>query len=202
MVLSITSYGPYAHDGCYAEKGQELMGNTLETASTHEDRTDAIHKIVHGIDVSGEVCQVGHGACWCEQTAEKKHAHHKEPHHKDRLLHRVAVVGDDETETAPEECQQHGQGKDEPQWTLAGNAIDEPRENKTYHNDKQGYNPIWDKFGKYERPFWYGGDIDLLDGARLLLTHYIECGQKTAHQHHHHGEESGNHEHLIVEVLF
>lgn len=105
MVLFIAPHRPYPHNRGYAEKSQELVGYAMETASTHEDHTDAIHKIVHGIDVSGEVCQVGHGACWCEQTAEKKHAHHKEPHHKDRLLHRVAVVGDDETETAPEECQ-------------------------------------------------------------------------------------------------
>ena len=108
MVLSVTSYGPYAHDGCYAEKGQELMGNTLETAAAHKHGADALHEVVHGIDIGGEIGQVGHGASGSEQAAEQEHAHHEEPHHEDGLLHGVAVVGDDEAETAPEECQQHG----------------------------------------------------------------------------------------------
>ena len=114
MVLPVTHYSPNAHDGGYAEKSKELVGNAMEIAPAHEDGADGLHEIVHGIDVGGEICQVGHGARGGEQAAEQKHAHHKEPHHEDGLLHRVAIIGDDEPETAPEECQQHCQGKDNP----------------------------------------------------------------------------------------
>ena len=201
MILLVASYRPDTHDRGYDEKGEELVGNAVETATTDKDRADAIDKIVHRVDVGGEVCQLGHGARGGEQAAEKKHAHHEEPHHEDSLLHGVAVVGDDESETAPEESQQHCQGKDEPQGALAGDAIDEPREDETDYNDKEGYEPIGYELGKDERPLRHWGDVYLLNGAGLLLTHDVEGGQETAHEHHDHGKEGGYHEHLVVEVL-
>ena len=103
----VASHGPCSHYHAYGEKSHDLVGDIVQTASTDEDCADGIDKIVHGIDVCGEVGKMGHRSCGCEQAAEQKHADHKKPHHKDCLLHGVAIVGDDESETAPKQCQQH-----------------------------------------------------------------------------------------------
>ena len=110
------------------------MGNIIEVASTYEYRTYGLNKIVHGIDICGEISQMGHGARGSEQSAEQQHAYHKEPHHEDGLLHGVAIVGDDKSETAPEEGQQHCQGEDEPKRPLTSDVVEEPREHKAYDN--------------------------------------------------------------------
>ena len=74
------------------------MGDVCEVATTHIDGADGIDEVVHGVDVGGEVGQLRHGACRCEESAEQENTHHKEPHHKDGLLHGIAVVGDNESE--------------------------------------------------------------------------------------------------------
>ena len=105
----VASHGPCSHYHAYGEKSHDLVGDIVQTASTDEDCADGIDKIVHGVNVCGEVCGMRHGACRCEQAAEQQHADDKEPHHEDGLLHGVTIVGYDESETAPEECQQHCQ---------------------------------------------------------------------------------------------
>ena len=103
----VASHGPYSHYYAYGEKSHDLVGDIVQTASTDEDCADGLNKIMHGIDVCGEVGKMGHRSCGSEQATEQKHAYHKEPHYKDCLLHGVAIVGDDESETAPKQCQQH-----------------------------------------------------------------------------------------------
>ena len=103
----VASHGPCSHYYAYGEKSHDLMGYIAEVASAHKYRADGLNKIMHGIDVCGEEGKMGHRSCGSEQATEQKHAYHKEPHYKDCLLHGVAIVGDDESETAPKQCQQH-----------------------------------------------------------------------------------------------
>ena len=188
MVFLVAPYRPHAHDGGYDEEREELVGYAVEAAATDEHGAYAIDEVVHRVDVSGEVCQMGHGAGGGEQSAEQKHAHHEKPHDEDGLLHGVAVVGDDESKAAPKEGQEHGQGEDEPQWALARDAVDEPREHEAHHDDKEGYQPVGYELGEDERPLGYEGDVNLLDGAGLLFAHDVERRQKSAHHHHDHGK--------------
>lgn len=66
IILLVASYCPNTHDRGDDEKGEELVGNALETATADKDSAYAIDKIVHRVDVGGEVCQLGHGASWGE----------------------------------------------------------------------------------------------------------------------------------------
>ena len=85
------------------------MGDIMEGATTHEDSANGIDKVVHGVHVGSQVCEVWHGAHGSEQTTEQKHTDHEEPHDEDGLLHRVAIVGDDEAQTAEEQGKKHRQ---------------------------------------------------------------------------------------------
>ena len=38
------------------------MGDAVEVAATDKDGADGIDEVVHGIDVGGEIGEVGHGA--------------------------------------------------------------------------------------------------------------------------------------------
>ena len=72
------------------------MNYVLETTTTNEYGSDSIDEVVHRVDVGGQVSPVWHRARWSEETREQHDADHKEPHDKHGLLHRVAVVGDNE----------------------------------------------------------------------------------------------------------
>lgn len=84
------------------------MEHLPEPASTDEYGAYGIYEIVHGVYVGGQVGPVGHGAGRGEQAAQQHDAHHKEPHHKDGLLHGIAVVGHQEAEAGEEQGQEHG----------------------------------------------------------------------------------------------
>ena len=85
------------------------MGDALEVTTTYEDRADGINEVVHGVDIGGQVGEVWHGARGREETTEQEHTDHEEPHDEDGLLHRVAIVGDDEAQTAEEQGKEHRQ---------------------------------------------------------------------------------------------
>ena len=72
------------------------MGDGLQPATSHEDGTDGISEVVHGVDVGGQVGPVGHGARRGEESAQQEHTHHEEPHDEHGLLHGVAIVRNDE----------------------------------------------------------------------------------------------------------
>ena len=201
VVLSVADDGPDGGEGGDGGEGEHLMDDAVHVAATDKDGADGIDEIMHGIDVGGEVSQVGHGARGGEETAEQQHTDDEEPHDEDGLLHGVAIVGDDQSEAAEEQCQKHGEKIDQQQGALTGDAIDEPREHKTDGDQEEGDEPIGDNLSKDKRAFGDGGDIDLLDGALLLLAHDIQCRQEARHQHQQDGKEGGNHEYLVVEVL-
>ena len=134
-VLPVTPHRPAGHDAGDGGKGTQLVGDVAEIAASDENRTDGIDKVMHGIDVGGEIGQVGHRTHGGEESAEQEHAHHEKPHHEHRLLHRIAVVRNNEAETAPENGEQHGKDKDKPRRTLAGDAVEDPRQKQTDHLD-------------------------------------------------------------------
>ena len=109
LILLVALHCPYRHKKSNGEKGQQLMGDGRETATTDEDGADGIDEIVHGVDVCGEVRPPGHGASGREETAEQHDAYHEEPHHEDGLLHGVAIVADDESERREEQGKKHCQ---------------------------------------------------------------------------------------------
>ena len=114
MVFPVTTYSPNPHSCGNNKESEKLMGNTEETATTYEHSTYGINEVVHRIYVRGEISNIWHGTHRSKEPAEQEHTYHKEPHYEDRLLHGIAIIGDDKSETAPEECQQHSQGKDKP----------------------------------------------------------------------------------------
>ena len=144
---------------------------------------------------------VGHGAHGRVEATEQHEAHHTKPHHKHRLLHRVAVVGHREPYPAHHQCQQRREHVEPEDVAPARDAVDGPREQEAERDHEQGDGPVGDEFGQDKTPLAHGRDVDLLDGARLLLAHDVERGQKSAHHHEHHRHERGYHEHLVVEVL-
>ena len=81
------------------------MGDALETSTTNEDGTDGIDKVVHRIDISGKISPIGHRSNRSEETRKQHQANYKEPHDEHGLLHGVAIVGDNKSEAAEEECQ-------------------------------------------------------------------------------------------------
>ena len=177
------------------------MDHLTEAAATDEDGADGIDEVVHGIDIGGEVGPLRHRARGGEETAEQHDAHHEEPHDEDGLLHGVAVVGDDESERREEQSQQHGKHIDEPERAGGREAVDEPGQQEAHGDDKEGDEPVRDEFGEDEGPLRHWRDINLLDGARLLLADDVERGQEARHQHHHDGQQGGNHIELVVLVL-
>ena len=114
MVFPVTTYSPNPHSCGNNKESEKLMGNTEETATTYEHCTYGINEVVHRIYVRGEISNIWHGTHRSKEPAEQEHTYHKEPHYEDHLLHGIAIIGDDKSETAPEECQQHSQGKDKP----------------------------------------------------------------------------------------
>ena len=114
MVFPVTTYSQNPHSCGNNKESEKLMGNTEETTTTYEHSTYGINKVVHRIYVRGEISKIWHGTHRSKKPAEQEHTYHKEPHYEDRLLHGIAINGDDKAETAPEEGQQHSQGKDKP----------------------------------------------------------------------------------------
>ena len=109
VVLLITLDGPNGHGQANEGESYDLMGNRGNTTSTEKDRADGIDEVVHGIDVSGEVRPVGHGADRCEQATQQEETDNEEPHDKDGLLKGFAVVGYDEPEGGEEQGEKHSQ---------------------------------------------------------------------------------------------
>ena len=56
----VASHGPCSHYHDYGEKSHDLVGDIVQTASTDEDCADGIDKIVHRVNVCGEVCGMRH----------------------------------------------------------------------------------------------------------------------------------------------
>ena len=160
------------------------MGNAGEASTTNEDGADGVDEIVHGVDVGGQVRPVGHGARRREEPAEQHQADDEEPHHEDGLLQGVAVVADEQAERREEQGEQHGEHVDEPQRSLAGDAIDGTSQQQTDGDDEKGNEPVGNELGQDERPLRNGCDVDLLDGAGFLLAHYVQGGQESTHEHH------------------
>ena len=92
MVLFVAINSPEAHDKADAGKSQQLMADGGQPAATDEYGADGIDEIAHGIDISGQIRPVGHGARGGEESTEEEHADHKEPHDEDGLLHGVGIV--------------------------------------------------------------------------------------------------------------
>ena len=67
-VFLITLHGPYGHDRGDAQQGCHLMGDGLQAAAPDEDGAYGIGKIVHGVDIGGQVSPVGHGAYRGEES--------------------------------------------------------------------------------------------------------------------------------------
>lgn len=151
------------------------MGCFVQTATSDKHGADRIDKVVHGINVGGEIGPVGHGARGGEESAEQEETHHEEPHDEHGLLHGVTVVGDHEPEGREEKSQQHGEYVDEPHRPYRRDAIDEPRQQQADGDDEQGDEPVWDEFGEDERQLGYRRDVNLLNGASLFLANNVEC---------------------------
>ena len=177
------------------------MGDALECAATDEDGTDGINEIVHGVDIGGQIGPRGHATGGRKQTAEQHETHHEEPHDEHGLLHGVAVVGNNESERREEQGQQYGQQIDEEKRPLARDAIDQPRQDEADGEHQQTDKPIGYQFCQDKRPFGDWRDVDLLDGALLLLAHNVQGRQESAEHHHQYAHQGGNHEDLIVLTL-
>ena len=67
-ILLVALHCPDGDEGGDKEEGEHLVGNGMEIATSHEDGADGIGEIVHGVDVGGEVCPVGHGAHGGEES--------------------------------------------------------------------------------------------------------------------------------------
>ena len=80
------------------------MSDAAESSATYKHCAHGIDEVVHGVDVGSGIRPVGHGAGGGEKSAEQHEADDEEPHHKDGLLHGVAVVGDDESKRWEEQC--------------------------------------------------------------------------------------------------
>lgn len=104
-VFPVTYHRPSVHYYCQYGESQYLRSDTLQVAATHEDGADGIDKIMYRVDVSGEIRPIGHRAHGGKQTTHQHEYQHEEPHHENRLLHSLVVIGDDESETAKDECQ-------------------------------------------------------------------------------------------------
>ncbi len=201
VVLLVTLYRPAGHDEADGEQGENLMGDCMEGAASDEDGADGVDEVVHRVDVGGQIGPMRHGARRREEAAEQHETNHEEPHDKDRLLHGVGIVRNDEAERREEQRQQHSQHIDEPDGTAAGDAVESPCQQQAGGDDKEGDEPVGDELGKDECPLRDRGDVDLLDGACLLFADDVERRQEARHQHHHDGKESGNHIDLVVLVL-
>ena len=79
------------------------------------------------------------------------------------------------------------------------NAVKYPCQNETDGQHHKTYQPVRYQLGGNESELADGGDIYLLDGARLLLAHHIEGREKTANQRQQHYHEGRNHEKLVVQ---
>ena len=124
------------------------MGDTAEAAASHEHRTDGINEVVHGVDVRRCIRPVRHGARGCEESTEQHQTYYEEPHDEDGLLHRVAVVADEQSKRREEQRQQHGEQIDQPQRSLASDAIDGPSQQEAYRNDEQANKPVRDELSQ------------------------------------------------------
>ena len=102
------------------------MADTCDVPSTNENRTHAVNEVSHRIDEGKGLCPVGHASDRGEESAEKDETDHTEPHDKHRLLHRITIVGYDQTQTAHDKGHKDGEQIDERKWSGRGNAIDCP----------------------------------------------------------------------------
>ena len=98
IVLFVTLYRPEGHHKADGEESEDLVGDGLEGAASDEDGANGIDEVVHRVDVGSQIGPMRHGACRREEAAEQHKTNHKEPHDKDRLLHGVGIVRNDEAE--------------------------------------------------------------------------------------------------------
>ena len=97
-ILPVTPYCPYSHHRGETGQGAYLVGDVGKTAATDEHGADGIDEIMHRVDIGGQVGPGGHGTGGGEQTAQQHQDDHEKPHHEYGLLHRVAVVGNNQAE--------------------------------------------------------------------------------------------------------
>ena len=183
-VFPVAYHSPDVHHGGINGEQQELWGDTVQIATTHEYRANAIDEVAHGVEERKRLRPVGHATHRREQSTEQHGAYENKPHDEHRLLQGVAIVGDDEADTAEDKGQQDGNSINEQQVSLSGDAIDEPRDDEAGGDDHHAYQPIGDEFGQNECAFADRRHVDLLNGAFLLLVYDVERWQKSA-QHNH-----------------
>ena len=69
-VFLVALHGPNAHEGGNTEEGEELVPYTLDCTTADKYGANGLDEVVHGIDVGGEIGQLGHGARGCKEAAE------------------------------------------------------------------------------------------------------------------------------------
>ena len=109
----------------------------MNVAATDENRADGINEIVHRIDIRRGVCPLWHGACRREKATQQQEADDEKPHDEDGLLHRVAIIGNDEAERREESGQKHGEQIDQRERPLASDVVDGPGEQQADRNKEK-----------------------------------------------------------------
>ena len=185
------------------ERGEsdELHGQFGERGSLEIDRSHDGYEPPRREDDGEPLRPCGHRSERREESAHEHELHHEEEKDKDTLLHRVGYVRQRDGKAG------HGEGKnkrrevDDSRVAFGPEAIDdadrEDRFGEYHHADE----PIRNEFAESELDMRNRRDVDLLDGAFLLLADEVKRRNEAANHQDKDDDEGGNHIEPIIECL-
>lgn len=106
MTLAVTDDCPCPKHSCHKGEAAEVRHEFAEVTAFYIYHTHRLDVVAHGIEFSDGLCPLRHAGDRGEQSAEQQEDYEEEEHHEGSLLDGVAVVGDDEAETAHYENEQ------------------------------------------------------------------------------------------------
>ena len=159
----------------------------------------------HNLGEIGEGVEEGYGprplrhaADGGEDTAHQDEDDDDEEYHKHRLLHRAGVVGDDQAQAGEAEDEEQRQAVEQKDAAFRTQTVKQPGDQHADTEDDDADDPVRNELTYDEGNLRDGGDVDLLDGAGLLLTDDVHSREETGDKGHDEHDQGRDHGYLVV----